>query len=110
MVEVIFFYTCSEGWFIPDWSRAPNPQLVLDGVEDLVDKEPQQREILFHRLVSSKWVWRKDGERLSLEDKLPPVSILGVGGGFIGRLRLSSNVTVLRGRLKEVFIASSSWL
>jgi len=32
----------------------PNPWLLLDGVKDLVNGEPQWSEILFHQLMSSE--------------------------------------------------------
>ena len=57
----------------------PYPQLVLDGVQELIDGESQRSEKLFHWLVSLEWIWLKDGKHLSLEGKLPSVPILGVG-------------------------------
>jgi len=42
---------------VPDWSRAPNPLLVLDSVEDFIDGEPQKSEMLFNRLISSEQIW-----------------------------------------------------
>ena len=38
MVGAIFFCFRKRG-IIPDWSRAPNSRLILDGVKDLVDVE-----------------------------------------------------------------------
>ena len=31
---------------VPDWSRESEPRLVLDGIEDLVDAEPERSEVL----------------------------------------------------------------
>jgi len=42
-----------------DRLRAPYPWLVLDGIEDFIDGEPQWGGVLF-RPESSKWTWRKD--------------------------------------------------
>ena len=40
-------------------------------------------------------------ERLSLKGRLPPISILGVSEDFLQRLRLSFDVTMLRGMVEE---------
>jgi len=70
--------------------------LILDGVVDFVDGKPERTKLLY-RLVGSKRTWRKDLECLSLVGRLPPVSILGMGGGLVQRFRLSPVVTMLRG-------------
>jgi len=42
-------YVCSRKYgIVLDWSQTPNPRLVLDGVEYLVDRESQWSEMLFH--------------------------------------------------------------
>jgi len=45
LVRTILFYS-EKCRIIPNWSRAPNPRLVLDGIEDLVDGEPERSEVL----------------------------------------------------------------
>ena len=84
MIGTIFLFSGKYG-IVSDGSWASNPRLILDGVEDLVDGEPQRSGILF-RLEGSEGTWREDRERLTLEGKLPPVQILGIGGGFVLRL------------------------
>ena len=54
MVRTIFF--CFGKWVVLDWLLALYPQLVLNGVEDFVDWEPQWSEVLFH-LESFGWIW-----------------------------------------------------
>ena len=44
-VETILF--CSEKCrIVPDWSRAYDPWLVLDGIGDLIDGEPERSKVL----------------------------------------------------------------
>jgi len=45
VVRTTLFYS-EKCRFVSDWSRASDPRLVLDGVEDLVDGEPKQSEVL----------------------------------------------------------------
>ena len=52
MVRAVLFCSGMRG-VIMDGSRMPDPQLVLDGVEDLFDGEPQLSELL-NRLVGSE--------------------------------------------------------
>ena len=55
MVETVLF--CSgKCRILPDWSRIPDPQLVLDGIENLVDEEPERSEVLF-QLESLNRTW-----------------------------------------------------
>jgi len=42
-----------------DGSRMPDPELILDGVEDFVDGEPEWSELLY-RLLGLERTWRKD--------------------------------------------------
>ena len=99
MIRAIFFCSEKRG-IVSNWSQTPDSRLVLDGIEDLVDGESQQSEMMF-RSESSEWDWREDWEPLSLEGKLPPVQVLGIGRGFVRRLRLSSIVTMFRNIIKE---------
>ena len=45
MVRAVFFRFV-ECWVILDWLWAPDPRLVLDGIEDLIDREPEKNEVL----------------------------------------------------------------
>ena len=76
-------------------SRAPNMRLVLHGVED------QRSEMLSHQFVSFEQIRWKNGKRLSLEHRLRPAPILSMGGGFVQRLRLSSDIAMLRDMVDE---------
>ena len=69
MIGVVLFYSIKYN-IVPDWFWAPYPRLVLDGVEELVDGEPQQSELMFY-LEGLEWAWREDQERLSLKIGCP---------------------------------------
>ena len=56
MIGAIFFCSGKCGT-IPDWSRAPKPQLILDIVEDLANRESQWCEILFLQFVGLERIW-----------------------------------------------------
>ena len=77
-----------------DGSQMPDPGLIFDGVEDLVDWKPEWSELLYE-LVSSAWTWREDLKHLLLVGRLSLVLILGMEGSFMQRLRLSSIVAML---------------
>ena len=47
IVRTVFFHS-EKCKVVLDWLRALYPRLVLDGVENFVDGEPQQSEVLFH--------------------------------------------------------------
>ena len=53
-----------------DWFQAPYPQLVIDGIKDLIDRKSQRGEVLF-RSVGSEWIRRENREHLLLEGGLP---------------------------------------
>ena len=60
----------------------PNLRLIINVDEDFVLGEPQRSEMLFYQ----EGAWREDQECSSLEGRFPPVSILGMCGGFMQRL------------------------
>ena len=45
MGRTILFYS-EKCEIILDWPRAPDPRLVFDGIEDLVDGKPERNEML----------------------------------------------------------------
>jgi len=58
-VMVIGIFFCSEKHgIVPNWSLASNSLLVLDGIEDLVDGEPQRSEMFCSE--SSEGAWGED--------------------------------------------------
>ena len=57
--------------------------MVLDGVEDFVDGDPERSELLYGVVGSERTLVRG----LSLEGWLTPIPILGMGGGLVWRRR-----------------------
>ena len=87
-----------------DWSRASDPRLIFNGVEELVDGELEWSEVLY-RLEGLERIRWKNRERLSLVGGLPPIRVLGSGSRFILRLWLSPSSPCL-----AEWLASSSLL
>ena len=54
----------SEVWDLLDGSRMPDPGLILDGVKDFVDGEPEQSELLY-QLVAQSRLKRESGVLVS---------------------------------------------
>jgi len=63
--------------------------LILDGVEDLVDGEPERGEVLC-RFEDLKRTWYENSERMSLVGGLLPIWFFGSDSSFILRLGLFS--------------------
>ena len=55
MLGAILFCSRKRG-VVLDGSQMPDPGLILDGVEDFVDGEPERSELLY-QLVGSEWTW-----------------------------------------------------
>jgi len=91
VVKAILFCSGMRGAVL-DGSQTPDSGLILDGVEDFVDGEPERSELLY-RLVGSERTWSEDREHLPLIGRLPSVPILGMGGSFVQRLCDADNRT-----------------
>jgi len=94
---------------VPDWSRVPNPWLVFDGIEDLVDGKPEGSE-LFCQLESSERVWWKNWECLSLIGRLPWFRFLALIVASYCDFDFSLSLPHLVEWLTELFNASSNWM
>ena len=68
-----------------DWPQASHPLLVLDGIEDFINGEPQQSVVLFH-LEVLRWIRREDRERLSFVGWFPLVLVAGMDWSFVSQL------------------------
>ena len=55
VVVSIVFFRSGECRVVLDRLRMPYPRLVLDGIENFVDEEPQRSEVLFH-LEGLEWI------------------------------------------------------
>ena len=55
MVRTLFFHS-GENRVVLCWLQALYVRLNLDGIEDFIDREPQNSEVLFH-LEGLKWIW-----------------------------------------------------
>jgi len=75
---------------------APKPGLVFYGIKTSLIGSLNEAKCC-SVLKAQNWFGERIGSAYLLKASCPPVLILGVGGGFIRRLRLSSDVIVLRG-------------
>ena len=55
VIKKTIFFHFGENRVVSDQLWALNPWLVLDGVEDFVNEEPQRSEVLFH-LEGLEWI------------------------------------------------------
>jgi len=101
MVRTIFF--CSrECRVVLDRLRALYPRLILDGIEDFVNREPQRSEVLFH-LEGLNWIQWEDQEHMSFVGWLPPIRITGIDWGFVLRLQLLSVIAAFERLIDRAF-------
>ena len=77
------------------WLWTSYSRLVLDGIEDVVDGEPQRGEVLLHS-EDSKWIWGENREHLLLEGGLPLILMAGMGWSSRCEFIFSSSLLSLR--------------
>jgi len=86
--------------------RTPHPGLILDGFEDVLNRELQQSEAVVHPLSSECALLRVQNWSL-LESTLPATLVVDRGDSVL-RLRFGSVSPRLKDELAEFFIASSN--
>ena len=75
VVVRIVFFRFGECKVVLDRLQALYPQLVLDGVKDFIDGEPQRSVVFFH-LEGLERIQRENRERLSFVGGLHPIRVI----------------------------------
>ena len=106
--RVVLFCSGMRG-VILDESWTPNPALILDGVEVLIDGEPKRSKLLYRLVGSERTLW-EDWERLSLVGRLPQFWSWAWVEVLCGDFDFPLWSLCFTEWFEKVFITSSNWM